>query len=120
MSQELQAGQIVPESGVYRVTHDPMHAAAAAAVTFIRGRRFPKCPHCDKISFTLVYSDEADERNRSARRAEDRQRRRSRQARLRKVTRIPAAILTSVAALGSLVRKRKSPAVAAGPVSSGD
>src|SRR5215216_949446 len=109
MSQELQAGQIVPESGIYRVTHHPVHADAATAVTFIRGRRFPTCPSCDKISFTLVYSDEAYGRIRAAQRAEDR---RSRQGQLRKVTRIPAAILTSVTALASLLRKRQSLVVA--------
>jgi hypothetical protein len=116
VSQELQAGQIVPESGVYRITHDPMHADPAVALTFIRGRRFPTCPHCDKISFTLVYSDEAYWRHRAAQRAKDRQRRRSRQVRLREIAKILAGILTSIAALGSLIRKKTNSAIRVKPL----
>src|SRR2546421_6111454 len=48
MAQERRSGHIVPESGVYRVTH-------ASA-----------CPCCQEISFELAYSDEAFWRDRSA------------------------------------------------------
>ena len=40
-SQEFRAGQIVPESGIYRITHDVLHAADEHEVTVIKGRRFP-------------------------------------------------------------------------------
>jgi hypothetical protein len=99
LSEDFSGGQFVPESGMYRVTHDPEHSGGPQLVTFIRGRRFPTCPHCDKISFTLVYSHEAYGQIRAAQRAEDRRRRRSRQARLREITRMLAGILSSIAAL---------------------
>src|SRR5215211_222337 len=56
MAQEFKPGQIVPESGVYRITHDPVHADMPHEVTVIRGRRFPTCRHCKGISFELVYA----------------------------------------------------------------
>jgi hypothetical protein len=34
-------GDVVPESGIYRVTHDPKHAAAHQ-VTCIEGKKFPR------------------------------------------------------------------------------
>jgi hypothetical protein len=69
MAQQLRPGEIVPESGVYRVTHEPAHVGALCQVTFIRGRRFPSCPHCRGIGFELLQSDEVDWRHRSARRS---------------------------------------------------
>ena len=54
MDQEFKPGQIVPESGVYRITHDPQHADMPHEVTVIKGRRFPTCRHCKGISFELV------------------------------------------------------------------
>ncbi len=60
MAQQSHAGQIVPESGVYRVTHEATHVEEAPhEVTYIRGHRFPDCPRCSAISFELLYSDEA-------------------------------------------------------------
>ena len=59
MAQRLQAGQLVPESGIYRVTHGSAHVGAQNEITFIRGRRFPTCSICDDMSFELVFSDEA-------------------------------------------------------------
>src|ERR1043166_3605741 len=56
MAQEFKPGQIVPESGVYRITHDPQHADMPHEVTVIKGRRFPTCRHCKGISFELVYA----------------------------------------------------------------
>ena len=45
MAEEFKPGQIVPESGVYRITHDPIHADVPHEVTVIKGRRFPTCRH---------------------------------------------------------------------------
>jgi hypothetical protein len=56
MAQEYKPGQIVPESGVYRITHDPQHADMPHEVTVIKSRRFPTCRHCKGISFELVYA----------------------------------------------------------------
>ena len=66
MAQEHCSGQIVPESGVYRVTHLSAHAAAQLEVRLIKGRRFPGCPSCQEVSFELAHSDEAFWRDRSA------------------------------------------------------
>ena len=41
MAQEYKPGQIVPQSGVYTITHDPAHADMPHEV--IKGRRFPTC-----------------------------------------------------------------------------
>jgi DTW domain-containing protein YfiP len=45
-------GDIVPDSGIYRIFHDShrlMHEA-----TLLRGTRFPRCKHCkDKVEFCL-------------------------------------------------------------------
>jgi hypothetical protein len=72
MAQQLRPGEIVPESGVYRVSHEPTHVGALYQLTFIRGRRFPGCPHCRVISFELLKSDEVEWRHRSARRGRSR------------------------------------------------
>jgi len=56
MAQEFRPGQIVPESGVYRITHDPQHPDMPHEVTVIKGRRFPTCRHCKGISFELVHA----------------------------------------------------------------
>src|SRR5436190_4813514 len=66
MAQEHRSGQIVPESGVYRVTHASAHAGAQLEVRLIKGRHFPACPCCQEISFELAHSDEAFWRDRSA------------------------------------------------------
>src|SRR5205085_12283359 len=80
MAQEHRSGQIVPESGVYRVTHPSAHAAAQLEVRLIKGRHFPACPCCQEISFELAYSDEAFWRDRSAPRTRYRRHRRSPQS----------------------------------------
>jgi hypothetical protein len=46
-------GDTVPESGIYRVTHDPKHAAAHE-VTCVEGKTFPPCKNCDHPRFVLV------------------------------------------------------------------
>lgn len=59
MVQQLCGGEIVPQSGIYRVTHAPTHVEAPCTTTFIRGSRFPMCPDCGATRFELIYSDEA-------------------------------------------------------------
>jgi len=66
MAQERRSGHIIPESGVYRVTHAWAHAGAQIQLRLIKGRRFPGCPSCQEISFELAHSDEAFWRDRSA------------------------------------------------------
>lgn len=56
MAQEFRSGQIVPESGIYRVTHDPIHPEMPHEVTVIKGRRFPTCPKCKGITFELTHA----------------------------------------------------------------
>lgn len=56
MAEEFKPGQIVPESGVYRITHDPVHTDALREVTVIKGRRFLTCRHCKGITFELVHA----------------------------------------------------------------
>lgn len=56
MAREFHPGQIVPESGVYRITHDPEQADMPHEVRVIKGGRFPTCRHCRGISFELVYA----------------------------------------------------------------
>lgn len=53
MAQEFKPGEIVPQSGIYRITHDPSHTAAHD-VTVIEGRRFPPCRNCKGVRFELV------------------------------------------------------------------
>jgi hypothetical protein len=43
MAQEYRPGEIVPQSGIYTITHDPAHADMPHEVTVIKGRRFPTC-----------------------------------------------------------------------------
>jgi hypothetical protein len=93
LTQQLRAGEVVPESGSYRVQHEPNHAAAAVVVTLIRGRRFPPCPHCTVIGFELVASHEADWRLRSLRRREQRRRRSMWRARMTQLHAILARLV---------------------------
>jgi hypothetical protein len=46
-------GDIVPESGIYKVIHNPSHAESHE-VTCIEGRRFPTCNSCEHPRFVLV------------------------------------------------------------------
>ena len=45
ITQEFKPGEIVPQSGIYTITHDPAHADMPHEVTAIKGRRFPTCGH---------------------------------------------------------------------------
>ena len=66
--QQIQSGQVVPESGIYRVTHTAAHGDGLSTITLIKGRRAPNCPLCGESSFELIYSDRAVWRHRSRRR----------------------------------------------------
>jgi hypothetical protein len=46
-------GDTVPESGIYKVRHDPKHAGNHE-VTCIEGERFPPCRSCPHPTFELV------------------------------------------------------------------
>jgi hypothetical protein len=56
MAQEYKPGQIVPQSGVYTIIHDPVHADMPHEVTVIKGRRFPTCRHYKGLSFELAHA----------------------------------------------------------------
>src|SRR5262250_2942225 len=64
---QFQGGQVVPESGLYRVTHQLMHIGARDEYMLIRGRRFPTCPYCRPVSYELLQSHERYRRHRSRR-----------------------------------------------------
>ena len=53
--QSRRLGEIVPQSGVYTITHDPIRADIPHEVTGIKGRRFPTCRHCKGISFEQAH-----------------------------------------------------------------
>jgi hypothetical protein len=42
---EFKPGETVPASGIYRVTHEPVHVQPHD-VTAIKGEHFPTCNHC--------------------------------------------------------------------------
>jgi len=54
MAHEYRPGEIVPQSGIYTITHDQAHAYMPHEVTVIKGRRFPTCRHCKGIRFQLA------------------------------------------------------------------
>jgi hypothetical protein len=56
MAQEFRPSEIVPQSGIYTITHDPAHADMPHEVTVIKGRRFPTCRHCKGIRFELSHA----------------------------------------------------------------
>jgi hypothetical protein len=45
MAQICKPGDVVPESGIYKVVHDPQHAQEHE-VTCVAGDRFPPCNKC--------------------------------------------------------------------------
>jgi len=69
MAQRFESGQVVPESGLYRVSHEPTHVVAHNEWTLIRGHLFPSCPHCSALSFELLQSHETTQRGRSRQRS---------------------------------------------------
>jgi hypothetical protein len=51
----FQTGNVVPESGIYRVAHNP-HRLPHEAV-LIKGERFPRCAKClSDVVFELAYA----------------------------------------------------------------
>ena len=68
MAQDYRPGEIVPQSGVYTITHDPVHADMPHGVTVIKGRRFPTCRHCKGVRFELRPRGQARLGNRAFRR----------------------------------------------------
>lgn len=56
MAQDYHPGQIVPDSGIYRIDHNSIHTNMPAEITLIKGRRFPICPHCKSISYQLAHA----------------------------------------------------------------
>jgi hypothetical protein len=46
-------GEDVPNSGIYKVVHDPAHTQSHE-VTCVYGKRFPPCRGCKSPRFTLV------------------------------------------------------------------
>jgi hypothetical protein len=56
MAQEYRPGEIVPHSGVYTITRDPVHTDMPHEVTVIKGWRFPTCRHCKGISFQIAHA----------------------------------------------------------------
>jgi len=53
MALEHKPGEKVPESGIYRVTHDPKHLQEHE-VTVIAGKPFPPCRGCQHPRFVAV------------------------------------------------------------------
>jgi len=56
MANEYKPGEIVPWSGIYKISHDRDHPEMPHEVTVIKGRRFPTCRHCEGMSFELVHA----------------------------------------------------------------
>lgn len=53
MDNVFAAGELVPYSGVYRITHYPPHSGEEA-ITLTKGSPFPQCVRCAKVSFMLL------------------------------------------------------------------
>jgi hypothetical protein len=56
VANEYRPGEIVPQSGIYKITHDRDHPDMPHEVTAVKGRRFPTCRHCKGVSFMLVHA----------------------------------------------------------------
>ena len=56
MAQEYKPGEIVPQSGIYTITHDPAHPGMPHEVTVIKGPRFPTCRHCKGVTFEVAHA----------------------------------------------------------------
>jgi hypothetical protein len=46
-------GEVVPYSGVYRITHYPPHTGEEV-LTLTKGSKFPCCVRCSHVSFMLI------------------------------------------------------------------
>jgi hypothetical protein len=55
MANQFKTGEVVPQSGIYRIDHRPPHSKMPEEITLVRGRWFPDCPVCHEIIFELVH-----------------------------------------------------------------
>jgi hypothetical protein len=56
MATEYKPGDIVDNSGIYKVVHDRYHAGEHD-VTCVHGKKFPPCNHCGhNVRFILKYA----------------------------------------------------------------
>ncbi len=55
MTQAFRPGDPVPQTGIYRVKHEPSHTPEHE-VTCIYGTKFPRCRDCNHPYFTLVHA----------------------------------------------------------------
>ena len=53
MDNVFTSGELVPYSGVYRITHCPPHTSEEC-LTLAKESTFPLCVHCSHVSFMLV------------------------------------------------------------------
>jgi len=53
MDNVFTVGEVVPYSGVYRITHYPPHTSEEA-LTLTKGSTFPQCVHCSHVFFMLI------------------------------------------------------------------
>jgi hypothetical protein len=56
MTQEYKPGEIVPQSGVYAITHHPVHADMPHEVAVTKAHRFPTFRYCKRITFRLAHA----------------------------------------------------------------
>ena len=62
VGEEFKPGQEVPNSGIYKVTHDLAHTVEHE-VTCVYGKRFPPCRDCHHPRFVLVRKAQHIEAN---------------------------------------------------------
>jgi hypothetical protein len=53
MHNVFNVGEVVPYSGVYRITHYPPHTTEEV-LTLTKGSTFPRCVRCSHLSFMLI------------------------------------------------------------------
>jgi hypothetical protein len=53
MDNVFTAGELIPYSGIYLITHYPPHASEQS-ITLARGNNFPHCVDCAQVSFMLL------------------------------------------------------------------
>ena len=53
MDNVFTAGELIPYTGVYRITHYPPHVSEEG-ITLTKGNNFPHCVDCAHVSFMLV------------------------------------------------------------------